>query len=94
MEEGSGAGSRKGWDEDSPGWKELIVVAAVGVVSSHGHIAIRTSRRLRAYGPGHSHFRKRCHNRDALRRLLEMPLRLWTRFNILDSRIWYVFFGT
>ena len=34
IEAGRGAGSRKGWDEDSPGWKELIV-AAVGVVSCH-----------------------------------------------------------
>ena len=33
IESGRGAGSRKGWDEDSPGRKEeLIVVAAVGVV--------------------------------------------------------------
>jgi hypothetical protein len=31
MEEGRGAGSRKGWDEDSPGRKEFIVVVTVGV---------------------------------------------------------------
>jgi hypothetical protein len=59
IEEGRGAGSRKGWDEDSPGWKEFIVVAAVGVVC-----AALTFARLRfglsaACRPGCSHFRKR-----------------------------------
>jgi hypothetical protein len=48
IEAGRGAGSRKGWEEDSPGWKVLIVVAAVGVVSSHGQLAVRTSSGERA----------------------------------------------
>ena len=46
IESGRGAGSRKGWDEDSPGRKEeLIVVAAVGVVCT-----IRFGGRARTSG--------------------------------------------
>ena len=77
IEAGRGAGSRKGWDEDSPGRKELIVVAAVGVVCA-------LCERLRfgpaaACGPGHSHFWKRSsgsHRRDALGRAAACEMHL------------------
>jgi hypothetical protein len=60
IEGGRGAGSRKGWDEDSPGWKVLIVVAAVGVICA---LCEHLGNGLAVRGPGHSHFWK--HSSDA-----------------------------